>query len=252
MPAKRDTAIDELYAAPVGEFVERRDALAKDLRSDGDREAADTVKALRKPTVAAWTVNQLARREKMRIRSLLTAGERLRTAHGKLLQGGSPTVVQGALADERKAIRALVEAAEAILSEAGHTGVAPTLARVEETLHAAALDEEVGARLREGRLAKEEEAAGFGFGALPADLPKPKPAERAKASTAKQREAEEKLREAEERLAGAREEEKEAERSVRDLRGDLKRAERELAACETAVERAEAEVERRRKQVERA
>ena len=251
MAAKLDTAIDELYAAPAGEFVERRDALAKALRSDGERQAADTVKALRKPTVAAWAVNQLARREKMRIRSLLTAGERLRAAHGKLLQGGSPTAVQGAMDDERKAIRALVDAAEAILSEAGHAGVAPTLARVEETLHAAALDEKLGVRLREGRLAKEEEAAGFGFAALPADLPKAKPVERAKAPTAKQREAEAKLREAEERLAEARDAAEETERSVKDLRRQLDRAERELAAHEAAVERAEGDVERRRKQLER-
>ena len=252
MAAKLDAAIDRLYAAPVGEFVERRDELVKSLRGEGEREAADTVKALRKPTVAAWVVNQLARHEKMRVRSLLTAGERLRAAHGKLLQGGSAGAVQKAMDDERKAIRALVESAESLLDEAGQTSAASTLARVEETLHAAAVDEELGERLREGRLVKEQEAAGFGFAALPAGAPKPKRAGKGKAPTAKQKEAEAKLLEAEERLADAREASKEAGRTVQALRRELQRAERELEVQKKAVETAAGEVERRRKVVKRS
>lgn len=252
MAAKLDTSADRLYAAPLAEFTERRDELAKSLRGEGDREAADEVKALRKPTVAAWAVNQLARHEKMRVRSLLTAGERLRAAHEKLLRGGPATAVQDAMDDERKAIRGLVEAAESILEEAGHSGAQPVLARVEETLHAAAADEELAARLREGRLVKEEAAAGFGLAALPAGAPKPRRSGRAKAPSAKQQQAEAKLREAEERLAEAREAAKEAGRSVQALRRELRSAERELDARKAAVERAAGEVERRRKLLERS
>jgi hypothetical protein len=48
-----DQTADELYGLPPGEFTSARDARVKELRADGDRDAATAVKALRKPTVAA-------------------------------------------------------------------------------------------------------------------------------------------------------------------------------------------------------
>ena len=251
MAAKLDSSVDRLYAAPLAEFTERRDELARSLRGEGEREAADEVKALRKPTVAAWAVNQLVRREKMRVRGLLTAGERLRGAHEKLLRGGPATAVQAATEDERKATRALVEAAESILEEAGHSGIRSTLVRVEETLHAAAADEELATRLQEGRLVKEEEAVGFGLAALPADAPGAKRSDRGAVRTAKRREAEAKLAEADERLADARRAVKDASRSVEERRRELADAERELDTRSAAVKSAEREVERTRKLLER-
>ncbi|MGH3046758.1 MAG: hypothetical protein ACRDNC_07110, partial [Gaiellaceae bacterium] len=130
MPADPDKQIDRLYTLPVDEFVERRNELARSLRKDGNREAANQVKGLRKPTVPAWAVNQLARREKMRVRGLLTAGERLRKAHEKLLGGGSPEALQRARDDERRAIGELAGAAETLLEEAGHPANEATLDRV--------------------------------------------------------------------------------------------------------------------------
>jgi hypothetical protein len=94
VPADRDKQIDQLYSAPLGEFVERRNEFARSLRKDGNRRVADEVRRLRKPTLPAWTVNQLARREKMRLRGLLTAGERLRKAHEEVLVGGPPEALQ--------------------------------------------------------------------------------------------------------------------------------------------------------------
>src|SRR4051812_7809563 len=44
-----------LDGGPQG-YVERRDALAKALRTAGDRDAAAAVKALSKPTLAWWAV----------------------------------------------------------------------------------------------------------------------------------------------------------------------------------------------------
>jgi hypothetical protein len=43
--------IDELYALPLDRFIPERDALAKELRSAGDREAAQLVKSKLKPVV---------------------------------------------------------------------------------------------------------------------------------------------------------------------------------------------------------
>ena len=52
--------LDRLFHGPLEEFTAGRNELAKSLRADGKGEAADWVKALKKPTRAAWLVNQLA------------------------------------------------------------------------------------------------------------------------------------------------------------------------------------------------
>ena len=41
--------LDPLFAAPLEDFVEARNELAKQLRGEGRREEADRVKAMRKP-----------------------------------------------------------------------------------------------------------------------------------------------------------------------------------------------------------
>src|SRR5256885_1710261 len=53
---------DELYGLPLRDFTKARDDHARRLRKEGRREVADAVKALRKPTLPAWALNQLARR----------------------------------------------------------------------------------------------------------------------------------------------------------------------------------------------
>jgi len=55
--------IDDLYGLPLERFTPERDALAKELAAGGDRAGAARVKALRKPVVAAWAVNALARED---------------------------------------------------------------------------------------------------------------------------------------------------------------------------------------------
>jgi hypothetical protein len=268
-----DEQIDRLYSLPLGEFVERRNELARSLRKDGNRGAADEVGRLRKPTLPAWTVNQLARREKMRLRGLLTAGERLRKAQEELLGGGSPEALQRGRDDERRAISELAGAAEALLEEAGHPATEMTVERVRETLHAAVADEAIGARVREGRLDKEEQMTGFGFGNLPvapAERPEkattgaqPKPgmgrtrdqerktkeeksAREKRARDRKEEAARKKHLEAEERLRGARRAVKEAERAVKDRTRELERAERALSSRQVEVENAERQVKQAR------
>lgn len=270
VPDDRDTQIDQLYSAPLNEFVERRNELARSLRKDGDRRAADEVKRLRKPTLPAWTVNQLARHEKMRLRGLLTAGERLRKAHEELLVGGSPEALQQGRDGERRAIAELTGAARALLEDAGHPASEATLERVSETLHAAVVDEGLGGRVREGRLDKEEQVTGFGFGNLQA-FRAPKPAARATRNqtrrtkqdqSAQEKRAEErrareleaaqrKHRQAEESLRAARHGVKDAEQAVKSQARELDRAERVLSSRRADVEKAEGEVARARQALER-
>ncbi|HEX2044626.1 MAG TPA: hypothetical protein VHF23_03235 [Gaiellaceae bacterium] len=241
-----DDAIGGLYAVDPEEFVPRRDELARELRTRGERAGADRVKALRKPTVAAWAVNQLARREARGLERLFAAGESLRTEHGKLLAGGSAAGIAKARERERDAIRALADAARAILEERGR-GADAALERVTDTLHAAAVDEEVAALVREGRLDKEREAAGFGFDAVPEAAAAPirkgtapgddRRARREEAARAKEAAAKE-------RLAEARRAVKEAERACKERARELEQAERELERRRAAEQAAERDVER--------
>jgi hypothetical protein len=259
MARNTDAEIDGLYAAPPGEFVQRRDELARSLRTDGDREAADEVKKLRKPSVAAWAVNQLARREKMRLRGLFTAGERLRAAHEHVLAGGPRDDLERARDDERLAIGELAAAARTLLEDAGHPATEALLDRVRETLHAAVVDEDLGRRVRAGRLEKEERATGFGFASLPATTTKPRrsaPARRKRgektaqeaAAAARRDRAEEAARQkrqrAKESLRDARTALAEAERALRSRKRELEQAEREVGRREAAVESAKRALER--------
>lgn len=157
-PVNLENEISRLYALPPAEFTRARKELAKRLRADGENAAAMRVEDLRKPTVAAGLVNRLARAERMNVRALLTAGERLRTAQAKLLRGGSPDGVHKAAADERKALNALLAAAR---REEPSEAV---LRRVEETLRAAAVDDEARELLQQGRFLQERKPVGFGFG----------------------------------------------------------------------------------------
>ena len=78
--AAGDEEIDALYGLALDEFTSARNDLARDLRKQGDRERADAVAKLPKPSRAAWAVNQLARRHPGEVDDLLRAGEELRAS----------------------------------------------------------------------------------------------------------------------------------------------------------------------------
>jgi hypothetical protein len=161
---------DELYALPPGEFTRARDERAKALRKEGLRDEADAVKALRKPTVAAWALNQLARRRPKELERLLAAGAELRTAQQELLAGGDREAFQSAAAKERDQVARLAADAAGLAAEAGERASPALTEKVAETLHAAALDEGTAEELQAGRLVREREAIG-GFGAMTAAAP---------------------------------------------------------------------------------
>jgi hypothetical protein len=160
-----DAEIDRLYGVPLDEFVADRDALAKRLRREGERGAAERIKRLRKPSAGAWALNQAVRRRRKETDALLAAGERLREAHESLLSGGDPAALREAMREERNLASALADCAETIASETGKSG--PALReRVRSTLHSAAVDEEAREELAAGRFVREREAVGIGpFGA---------------------------------------------------------------------------------------
>jgi hypothetical protein len=154
---------DELYGLPLDRFVPERAAFAKQLRSAGDRAGAAEVAALRKPSVAAWAVNQLVRTQPRAIKELYAAGDALVSAQERLMAGeGDARSLREANARERAAVDALIVLARGLLSSEGHELSPAVLDRVSDTLNAAALDEGARAEVRDGRLLRELQHAGLG------------------------------------------------------------------------------------------
>jgi hypothetical protein len=218
--------LDELFHGPLEEFTPARNELAKSLRAEGETEAADWVKGLRKPTRTAWLVNQLAVRKPKQVAELLGLGEQLRAAQEEMLAGSTDREkLREEASRERQAIDSLVRTAEDIGRE--HEIGAQILERVGETLQAASSDPQVAEAIERGRLTREQRAAGIGL--VGPATPKPPARKRGKG----EREA--------------------AERAARQQQAKRrKEAERTLAAAEKRLERERAKLERARGTVEDA
>ncbi|WP_291525678.1 hypothetical protein [Branchiibius sp. NY16-3462-2] len=142
------SSIAALYAGPVEHFVTARDALVKSLRTAGEADAADEVKALRRPTAAATALNRLA--QDPVVAQLCDLGDRLRDAQQRV---DAPAM--RALSNERTA--AIDQLLEALGQPTG------TLRdQVMATATAALADPAAGAALRSGRLTKALSYSGFG------------------------------------------------------------------------------------------
>jgi hypothetical protein len=234
--ATLDREIDRLYALPLDEFTASRNALARRLKSEGDNEAAEQVAALAKPSLPVWAINQLARQEKVKMRTLLDAGARLRKSQERALSGGGSDALRTAQTDEREAIRDLVEQAGLLLEQTGRPASRPVLERIRSTLGAAALTESARSTLKAGRLTDELQASGFEAlaGIEPAPRGKAKPpdelAERRKKKAEIERERrrlEKRVRDLNDRAEKAEhsaEEAEEAAAEARDLADESRRA----------------------------
>jgi hypothetical protein len=236
--------VDRLFGLPLEDFVRERDALAKRLRGEGDREGADAVKALGKPSAAAWAANQVLRTQRNDARALLAAGRELADAQERMLAGkGAPADLRGAAERERDAVDRLVAAAAGLLDGRGR-GLSPALLdRVRDTLHAVALDSEAHEEAAAGRLGHERRAVGFGgpAPAAPARRGRQRDGEAAERE-ARRRAAEEargRLREARAEATRCRAEARDAGRARDEAQRRLEAAEAALAAAERAVQDAQ-------------
>jgi hypothetical protein len=147
-----DERIDELFALAPEEFTAARNALVKQLRADGQRERATEVAGLRRPTAAAWAVNQAVRAHADEFEALLAAGAAVRTAQRRALSG-----VRGGMRDatrrRREQIEHLTDRAVRILDDHGVASAAHR-GDIVATFDAASADEAAAARVREGRLSQ--------------------------------------------------------------------------------------------------
>ena len=158
MPLDLDDALDRIYAAELADFVDERKQVARELKQEGRKAEAATVEELRKPSLPAWTVNQLARRKKKDMAALLRAGERLGEAQQALLAGGGRSAFTEARRREQDALDRLREDAAWML---GRRATDATLDRVVATLGAAAVTADGREQLAAGRLVADVAPQGF-------------------------------------------------------------------------------------------
>lgn len=225
---------DELYALPLAEFTPARDARAKELK--GTPLAAE-VKALRKPSRAAWVVNLLVRREAAQVDQVLNVGAALREAQQAMSAGELRTLTK----QRRQVTAAVTTQARRLASEEGARVTEAVAEQVEATLTAAMVDEGCGRAVRSGLLVtvlattgvtalSEEDLAravalpeALGFSATPREAPVPGPPDLRVVPdpdrAAKARAA------AEERLAAATEELEAAQETYDDATGEVDRLE---------------------------
>ena len=146
--------LERVFDSPLDEFTSTRDAIVKELKSQGNGDVAAEVKSLRKPTVSAWAVNQLARGEADDIRRLFEIRDEMASA-------GNAASLRKGVDERKKLLVTLVARAEKILTEAGHAPTATTTERITQTLQAGDTDEDRDA-IVEGRLSKDLTPSGFG------------------------------------------------------------------------------------------
>jgi hypothetical protein len=144
-----DVEIDELYAGPLANFTDARNALAK---RAGDR-AAD-VKKLVKPNAAAWAVNQLYWHKRPVFDGLAKASQAKRDAVVRQL-GGRGADAATAEARHHAALEKALGITIAILKDAGDAATETTVDAIRRTLDA------IPAPEVNGRLTKPLESVGF-------------------------------------------------------------------------------------------
>lgn len=153
-----DSVADSLYGLDPGGFIAARTEYAAQAREVGDRELTAAIGRLRKPTVAAWLVNLLARERADELGALLDLGDALRTAQRTL----SGQDLRALSTQRRQVISALERDAAELASERGRNVSESALREVAQTLNAALADPAIADRVRAGRLDAIIESSGFG------------------------------------------------------------------------------------------
>jgi hypothetical protein len=232
-----DEATDSLYGADLDGFVAERTRLARELRDEGDRAGAERVAKLKKPTVAAWALNQLARGRRRDVDLLLDAGHRLRQAQEGVVGGADREAFEKAQSTQRDALRRLTQEASQLLGGAS----SQALSQISGTLRAAAVSEEGRELLARGRFTTPLEPDGFDvFGALPvsrAARPKKRASpqkanEELRKLRARLRELQRAVRAAERKTEKAKAAWNDSESAAESAREALASAQRDLAEAE--------------------
>ena len=153
LPGELLSIADELYALGVAEFTPARDAKVKELKGT---DLAPRVKALKKPSLAAWVVNLLVRYDTEQVEQVLTVGAALREAQASM----SGEELRALTRQRRQLTAAVTTRARGLAREHGQKVTESVADQVEASLTAAMVDERCAAAVRSGLLVSALRATG--------------------------------------------------------------------------------------------
>jgi hypothetical protein len=237
-----DAELDQLYRLPLAEFTAARNALAKEAGS-----RAAEVRALEKPPVPAWAVNQLYWQRRPIYDTLIDAAQGMRRAHAAVLAGRAGDV-RTAGKEHDTAVVAAADAALEILLESGHPPTDATRQSILTTLRALPADEPPGRLTRVLQPGGFEALAGLSIRGAKAPIAKPaaKPAAAPHAKGSKEPPRDTKA------IVKAREAVASATRTLKQAEHSAQREEFERARAAREAEKATKAVDAARKAIEEA
>jgi hypothetical protein len=160
--AKLNAIADELYGLLPAEFVSARDRHVAEARHAGDRDLADAVKKLRRPTSGAWLANMLVRERRADLHSLFELGATMRQAQSRFAAADMRRLSK----ERRQSVTRLVGEAKDLARDVGLSPTESSVRELEGTLEAAVADADAAEALRSGQLVTPISYSGLG----PVDL----------------------------------------------------------------------------------
>ncbi|WP_203338148.1 hypothetical protein [Nocardioides limicola] len=146
---------DGLYGLPPAQFTAARDAAVVANRAESP-ELTAAIRALRKPTTAAWVVNLLVRRDGGQVGDVLAVGAAMREAQASL----DGAELRALTSQRRQLTAALTTRARRLASEVGVAVSTAVAEQVEATLTAAVLDASAAEAVQSGLLVTALRATG--------------------------------------------------------------------------------------------
>ena len=169
-----DGAVGELYGLPPEDFLAARRTLAAQAKADKETGLAKAIESIRKPTAAAWAINQLVRARPADIDRLVELAAGLHDAQEKM-----DGAAMKSLGRERTTlIDELVRATAEVARDAGGSLSMPVANQVRETFVAALATTAAAEAVGSGQLTRALSYAGFGDVDLSEATAAPAPARR--------------------------------------------------------------------------
>lgn len=151
-------AVQQLYAAGLGEFMSQRSALVAEAKAAGERDLANQVGALRKPTVAAWALNHFVREHPDELEEFHEFAELLREAQ-RTLDADQLRVLSR---ERARRVDALARKVESASRAAGQPVSDAVGQEIRQSLTAFIADEAAEESIRTGALVRPLQYSGFG------------------------------------------------------------------------------------------
>jgi hypothetical protein len=157
---KFEDDIDALFKLPLSEFTGARNNLAAQLKGDKRVDHANFVKALPKPPITAWAVNQLYWKHRNAFDRLLATSQVLRQAQTSHTATNIADMRQS-LEARSEALSQLSDLATELLRDGGHNPTPDTIHRITTNLEALSAYATLSDGPTPGRLTQDVDPPGF-------------------------------------------------------------------------------------------